>query len=742
MSILPYISLWTIKPIQEECQYPNVFYLHKKLKSDEDPPYDFSYRKEWSESHGMSWEVKNKRPEKLKETLQDMEHLLAVFEVVGVKWLSQNLSIVCLSNGILLWLVMSRIGNLERILIDRSISTKIGVDKTVSHTLFLDSSIVLTFYNSASILLIRLVRHFPNEPPKRLEKLSTFEVKYIYESIPIPKNSPTLSPNITVNSSQQMLLVWFQEIDGVNRREYSLGTETSNLYLFCLKSSRVELIEMIHTEKCLLAANFSTSHPRMINTIEQASFSIGSTNVFYSTYEVSSDFSLGRQTKTRISLKSQLLNVVSNFAEDKVGLACQDTTIVLYDIAKRTVVQKKCSGGVVRFISFHPCDLFMLVYTVIGNLLCYDIALNPIKFLMLDSFTLLPSLSGQHFELPNSAKISGFYWQPPSVYTDSMRNPHFHPITAFLCFSEGPVGCLYIEKGVTIQGMMTSEDLMREYINTSSTKEGVNLLKCLNWNTDSKRVFSCMTLLLNDLLKRPLDSEVEHFIEIALGTFLAPPHSILDHVIEEYNENVLNFARRFCLSLIRHFRHERAFLLAIDIGHKDLFMDIHFAARGSNEPMLAEAALKRAREAEPKDNTAIKDVDSAGKSIENLENYFKPILDRINEKKMKIRSSTPAATPGTPKRTPRDPHFPPSSASRGQAKDDARELKYLTPANSQGFAPHYDDIEAFILQIEGEKEWKLHPPRNKDEILARESSGKLKCNFLIVSKILWILRKH
>lgn len=26
---------------------------------------------------------------------------------------------------------------------------------------------------------------------------------------------------------------------------------------------------------------------------------------------------------------------------------------------------------------------------------------------------------------------------------------------------------------------------------------------------------------------------------------------------------------------------------------------------------------------------------------------------------------------------------------------------YLTPANSQGFAPHFDDIEAFVLQVEG-----------------------------------------
>lgn len=33
---------------------------------------------------------------------------------------------------------------------------------------------------------------------------------------------------------------------------------------------------------------------------------------------------------------------------------------------------------------------------------------------------------------------------------------------------------------------------------------------------------------------------------------------------------------------------------------------------------------------------------------------------------------------------------------------------YLTPADSQGFAPHYDDIEAFVLQLEGKKKWKLY----------------------------------
>lgn len=33
---------------------------------------------------------------------------------------------------------------------------------------------------------------------------------------------------------------------------------------------------------------------------------------------------------------------------------------------------------------------------------------------------------------------------------------------------------------------------------------------------------------------------------------------------------------------------------------------------------------------------------------------------------------------------------------------------YLTPAASQGFAPHYDDIDAFICQLEGRKRWRVY----------------------------------
>ncbi|KAH8392949.1 hypothetical protein KR200_001325, partial [Drosophila serrata] len=51
---------------------------------------------------------------------------------------------------------------------------------------------------------------------------------------------------------------------------------------------------------------------------------------------------------------------------------------------------------------------------------------------------------------------------------------------------------------------------------------------------------------------------------------------------------------------------------------------------------------------------------------------------------------------------------------------------YLTPPNSQGFAPHFDDIEAFVLQIEGRKRWRLYMPLQPADVLARESSGNYK----------------
>jgi mannose-6-phosphate isomerase-like protein (cupin superfamily) len=47
----------------------------------------------------------------------------------------------------------------------------------------------------------------------------------------------------------------------------------------------------------------------------------------------------------------------------------------------------------------------------------------------------------------------------------------------------------------------------------------------------------------------------------------------------------------------------------------------------------------------------------------------------------------------------------------------------MTPPNSQGLAPHHDDVDVFIMQVEGRKRWKLYSPIEHD--LPREYSPDL-----------------
>ena len=57
---------------------------------------------------------------------------------------------------------------------------------------------------------------------------------------------------------------------------------------------------------------------------------------------------------------------------------------------------------------------------------------------------------------------------------------------------------------------------------------------------------------------------------------------------------------------------------------------------------------------------------------------------------------------------------------------------YLTPRASQGFPPHYDDVEVFVLQLEGSKRWRLYdrpdgracPAADRTTEFAREDLGE------------------
>ncbi|MEW2594719.1 JmjC domain-containing protein [Micromonospora aurantiaca] len=49
---------------------------------------------------------------------------------------------------------------------------------------------------------------------------------------------------------------------------------------------------------------------------------------------------------------------------------------------------------------------------------------------------------------------------------------------------------------------------------------------------------------------------------------------------------------------------------------------------------------------------------------------------------------------------------------------------YLTPAGSQGFATHYDTHDVFVLQVDGRKHWRIHPPVLADPLERQPWGGR------------------
>ncbi|MEV4617585.1 cupin domain-containing protein [Asanoa sp. NPDC049573] len=49
---------------------------------------------------------------------------------------------------------------------------------------------------------------------------------------------------------------------------------------------------------------------------------------------------------------------------------------------------------------------------------------------------------------------------------------------------------------------------------------------------------------------------------------------------------------------------------------------------------------------------------------------------------------------------------------------------YLTPPGNQGFATHYDTHDVFVLQVDGRKRWKIHPPVLADPLERQNWNGR------------------
>jgi hypothetical protein len=345
---------------------------------------------------------------------------------------------------------------------------------------------------------------------------------------------------------------------------------------------------------------------------------------------------------TSFSVNSKIVSAEQVKATHKhiLALTC-DQTLVLYDLSRNIVNKFKLDHSqlILNSCEWLLEDLLFCVYNINGNLFVYDLGFNQIDLNYLTRYAIKFNSLSEYLN-PNifvpydgSTSMSNTSVLSNNRFVRMISSRQIITDSLWSCFyySKGPIGlfrlnlpdhfnCIslithYIKSSHLIdqdetQGTLVLKnkpnkikDLNNVYPSKHMTS-AVNLLKALNWNDQAWLCLACLNRVMNFLLSNrcKFNLRIESLIEESLSTFYKPKRALNENIIYEYKHQVSRFARRYFYLLLRNTKLNKAFLLAIDIGAKDLFNDLYYCAVDRKETQLAEACRQKYHEIVDQEN--------------------------------------------------------------------------------------------------------------------------------------------
>ncbi|KAM9316817.1 WD repeat-containing and planar cell polarity effector protein fritz homolog [Gastrophryne carolinensis] len=585
------LYLWSLKNswhVRDEDL--GVHYYHEKKEPVPYPQYGFlEERQQLSESRGFPWVLTNKRPEKLRDNLAELEELMQSSECVLSKWKNKYVCQLLFSSGVLVSISLHGL-QLQKLVIDRTLVGKL-ISNPISDAVFTDTFIIMSFLKENKLCFIQFTKKTGSpDMHRQLEKLSSLDMKVSYTDIPGPKGRH-LNRLLALNCVQDLAVCWWplQEDDVRPWTPISSEKDRANMVLLGCTNNRLEVLSYIRTEGNIFDAVFSVPQPYQVHTIEQSMNTDNEPMADSCIYECARN-KLQCTSVTKIPLNSRLISCGRNPAEDKIILGCEDSSVILYNTHRRLtlIAQAELLPSLIRW---HPSGSIFLLGNNQGELQIFDMALSPIKVLFMAE-DLAPSATLQcskQFDV--SSSLVDMKWTVPN----NSNHADIHNLL-LLRFHGGPLGMLQLKLGALSRGQLGPVELVSQYLRYEEVDEAIGILSCMNWNIAGQQCCACMSAIMNHLLRQKLTPEKEAQLEVCLGTFYSLGRPLMDAVILEYRDPISRYARRFFHHLLRHQRFEKAFLLAVDIGARDLFMDIHYLALDKGELALAKVAEKKAKE--------------------------------------------------------------------------------------------------------------------------------------------------
>ncbi|KAL4641425.1 hypothetical protein GN956_G12003 [Arapaima gigas] len=551
-------------------------------------------KQQFTEARGYTWTPSNQRPEKLRDSLKELEELLQTSSCVYCRWRSKRSCQLLLNSGLLVTLNLSG-PQLDRIFIDRTLVGRLP-GSSISDGVMTDRLLLLTFTEKNQVCLVHLNRHIEGSPElgQWLEKLSPSELKVCSVDLPGPTGR-RFDRRVSLNCSQDMALCWWSAVDNEAWpwSPVSGMEDRANLVLLGCGGGQLKVLSRLRTEGTPLDCRFSLQQPYRVLTVELAKGEGSAHSCVY-------DCTRGQPQRLSadcLALQAPPISCCRDPCEGKLLLGLSDSSLMLLDGRSGRWVTAR-TPMLPSLLAWHPTGALLAVAGSQGELQCFDAGLAPVGLRLLAENLDPPAGPSLHLSrhLRTTGGLEGLRWAAPtSPAGPGTDTPEVYDLL-WLMFHGGPLGVLRFRLGALTGGQLGPAELVQQRLRCGQVEAAVKLLRATDWTIMGTDCYRMLVAIMDHLFRLEFDLDTEAQMEATLGMFYAPCRPLSDTVVLEYREPICKYARRFFHHLLRHQRFEKAFLLAVDIGARDLFMDLHYVAQDSGELVLAVVAKRKADE--------------------------------------------------------------------------------------------------------------------------------------------------
>ncbi|XP_049818696.1 WD repeat-containing and planar cell polarity effector protein fritz isoform X2 [Aethina tumida] len=542
MSLISELHFWTTQEdvLVKHTDYGSFKYFHKK--EQQESIYGVC-KKNYCEQRNVIWQLNNKRPNKLKDRLKDLEEALVNNKIVNYNWSDNKLHLL-LSTGLLVNIVVNNsTGDINNIVFDKQLSAKIQANIICDGITINDQ--VICICNDGHVVGYG----------------GFWKEGWVLEG----------GPRRKLNYYGEWLAVWGKASSEHPQPWSPLAKDhqRANLHLYWIGAKDPELLAYKKTDGEPLQVVVSKICSQMLIVIEQKVTQKGAVSVEVSNFELVGN-NLKRASVTSVPLQTQVSCTALSDCENRLLIGCIDGSLAILNRHRGSTRTVKATF-IPTFCIWHPQGALVAISNDRGQLQYFDTALNCVKSQILSedfSSTPLTDISGY---LNGQFNVASLNWGPK-----------------YLLFSleQGPILCI-----THYENALTFKNLARNYISNNKVDKTIKLLLSWEFNDDS---FAILQQVCAHIMRQPMTQENAQHLQNALGFFHNPPIPLSSNVRHHFGTQVFSLTRRFFHQLVRANMFETAFLLAVDLAHHDLFMDLYYIAVKIGETEMAAAARAQA----------------------------------------------------------------------------------------------------------------------------------------------------